>query len=368
MKLSALFKARFNWVILIVYLIISSVSLLTLFSLGQTQTEINLLFKKQFIFFLVGLFLILLFWRLDYRIFRSSKRFLFVVYFLAMFLLALVLVWGISVKGAQSWFRFGFFGFQPIEFAKIALILVLAKYLSWYHVEIRRLPPLIVSAAYAALPIFLVLAQPDFGSALILIILWLGMILISGIGRKQLAAILILGILIFSFSWVYLFKDYQRARILTFLNPERDTQGASYNRHQALVAIGSGGIFGQGLGQGTQARFGFLPEASTDFIFASVGEEWGWIGLSIVMGAFLVLFWELIRVARIASNNFAKLFVGGFMILLLVQVFINSMMNLGLFPVVGIPMPFLSYGGSSFLFFATSLGIVESIYRLSGRI
>lgn len=321
----------------------------------------DIFFKKQIFFLIIGVVLMFSISLFDYRQLKASSPLVLFIYLFALVSLSAVFIFGSKVRGSISWFKIGSFSVEPVEFVKIISIVLLAKFFTLRHAEIHRLSHIILSAAYIAIPVVLVLAQPDFGSATLLLAIWFGMMIVAGIKRKHFLALAIIGIVALSVMWFGIFKDYQKERILTFLNPLRDPYGSGYNIIQAKIAIGSGELLGRGLGQGTQARLGFLPEAHTDFIFAAIAEEFGFIGVLFIFGGYAFLSWRIIKIAGNSSNNFAKLFCFGFLILLFSQFIINVGMNLGLMPVTGITLPFLSYGGSNLISVFVALGIAQSI-------
>ncbi len=340
--------------------ILITLGLLVLWSISFQDQPSFLSVKKQLIFLGISIGFFIVFSLLDWRIFNNSSLILF-LYCLSLGLLVLVLFFGDKSSGSAGWFNFGFFSFQPVEVAKIALLLVLAKYLSSRHLEIWQWQHLLVSGFFALIPFCLTAIQPDLGGALSFFIIWLGLVLISGIRIKQIILLLIVFSLVGGLAWGFLLEPYQRSRILSFLNPEEDLLGAGYNREQALIAIGSGGIFGKGLGWGSQTHLRFLPLSKTDFIFASLAESLGLIGVSILLICFIVVFQRLIVWANIFSYNFCKLFTVGFTIKLLFGVFVNLGMNLGLLPIIGIALPFISMGGSHLLAEFIGLGIINSM-------
>ncbi len=278
-------------------------------------------------------------------------------------LLVLVTIVGNVVKGAQSWFSLGFASFQPTDLAKLALIFLLAKYLAKRHVEIAHIRHIIVSGLYALIPTVLVLLQPDLGSALVLSGIWFCLVLVSGISKKHLALVLGGAFVAFIFAWVFVFAPYQKDRIKTFIDPLSDIRGSGYNVYQSQIAIGSGGIFGKGVGFGTQSRLEFLPEHQTDFIFAAFAEEWGFIGVFVVLGLFLVFLWRLLSIALTSATNFELFAVLGIIFLFLIHIVVNVGMNLGIMPVTGIPLPFMSYGGSHLLTEWIALGVVMGMRK-----
>jgi len=319
-------------------------------------------FLRQGMWILVGILVVVSIARSDMRFLRDS-RYIMLFYIGSLFLLLLVLFFGKTIKGAKSWFTFGIFSFEPADIVKLLVIMVLAKYFSRRHVEIARIKHLLVSALYAFLPIALIMLQPDFGSAMVIAGLWLGMALVAGISKKQILFIAIGIIAVFALAWLFVFKPYQKARINTFINPTSDIQGRGYNAYQSMIAVGSGGILGKGLGYGTQSRLNYLPEYQTDFIFAAFAEEWGFIGALIIIGCFVVMLWRLVVHAQRGATNFETLFCVGYALLIFGHVIVNIGMNIGIMPVTGIPLPFMSYGGSHILGECIGLGIVLSMAK-----
>lgn len=284
-------------------------------------------------------------------------------YFVVVALLILLLIFADPVQGAKSWFSFGAFSFQPADLAKIVFIALLAKYFSRRHVEMKHPRHVILSGAYAGLIILLVLVQPDLGTAVILGFVWLGMVLVSGISKKHLAIIFMLGAVAAAGLWFFGLHEYQRARIVAFVNPAADIRGAGYNAYQAVVAVGSGELLGKGIGYGTQSKLRFLPEYETDFIFASFAEEWGFVGIVLILTLYGLLLSRLLSIARRAATNFDAFFTIGVAIVLGAHTIIHAGINLGVLPVTGTTIPFMSYGGSHLLMEFASLGIVASLAR-----
>jgi rod shape determining protein RodA len=268
-----------------------------------------------------------------------------------------------TIKGAQSWFDLGLFSFQPTDFAKVLLILILAKYFSRRHIEIANIRHIIVSGIYAFILFALVALQPDFGGAVIIACVWLGMVLVSGLSKKHLAILFSCAAIVFALLWNFGFKDYQKNRILTFIHPLTDIQGAGYNAYQSTIAVGSGELFGKGIGYGTQSKLKFLPEYQTDFVFAAFAEEWGFVGVVIFFGVFGVLVWRVVANARRGATNFEILYGLGLSVLFMSHFLINVGMNMGLLPVTGITLPFVSYGGSHLVTTFFALGILQSQRR-----
>ena len=356
-------KFPIDWLLLGPSVLLSLFGLVTMFSF----TEDNAFFNKQAAWILLGLTAFLIFSLIDWRFLRRSGVIVW-VYLTSAIMLTLLFVLGSVTRGAQSWFDLGAFSFQPVDLAKVALILILSKYFSRRHIEIRHVRHIVVSGIYTLIIFLLVLLQPDFGSSIIILCLWLGIILLSGISKKQLFYVLGIGVLVAVLMWQFVFRDYQKARIVSFIHPLADIRGAGYNAYQSTVAVGSGELIGKGIGYGTQSKLKFLPEYQTDFIFASFAEEWGFTGVIVVLSLYGTLIFRLLYVARRGESNFETLFCLGVSVLLLSHITINVGMNIGLLPVTGITLPFMSYGGSHLLAEFVSLGIVSGMNRYSRTI
>lgn len=322
----------------------------------------NLFFEKQLIWAVTAVVLFLVLSVIDFRFLRRTHV---IVGFYIFAVLSLLLVLGLGevVKGAQSRFDVGFFAIQPADPAKLILILILAKYFSRRHIEIAHIRHILVSGFYAFILFVLVFLQPDFGSAIILLSIWLGMVLVAGISKKHLLIVLAGSMLTFGLLWTFAFADYQKDRIRTFLNPLTDLQGAGYNAYQSTVAVGSGQIFGKGVGYGTQSKLEFLPEYETDFIFAAFAEEWGFVGVTILFVLFGIVFWRIVRHSIHGATNFEILFGAGVAILFMSHFVIHIGMNIGLLPVTGTTIPFMSYGGSHLVTEFVALGILMGMGR-----
>lgn len=301
---------------------------------------------------------------LDVRILRHTSVSVALFVFCTGLLLALFLIGRVS-HGAQSWFSFGSFAFQPSDLAKLALIVILAKYFSRRHIEIANVRHILVSGAYSFVFFALVLVHPDLGSAMIIALIWLGMVMVSGISKKHLLIMIAIAAIGFGLLWNIGFKEYQKDRIRNFLNPIADIHGAGYNAYQSTIAVGSGGLWGKGLGYGTQSRLKFLPEYQTDFIFAAFAEEWGFFGIVILFGLFTFIIWRIIYHAMHGASNFEILFGAGVAIYFIVHIVINVGMNMHLLPVTGTPLPFMSYGGTHIMSEAIALGVLMAMRRYS---
>jgi rod shape determining protein RodA len=347
-----------DWILIAAIIPIVLGGLATMTSFGSQAG----FFLRQSMWIGVGILVVISIARSDMRFLRDS-RYIMLFYIGSVFLLMAVLVVGRTVKGAKSWFSFGFFSFEPADIVKLLVIMVLAKYFARRHVEIARIKHLLVSALYVFFPIALIMLQPDFGSALVIGGLWLGMALMAGISKKQILFITAGLVVLFALAWLFVFKPYQKARIQTFINPTADIRGRGYNAYQSVIAVGSGGFWGKGLGYGTQSRLHYLPEYQTDFIFAAFAEEWGFVGTLIVIACFIVVLWRLLVHAQRGASNFETLFCAGYAMLLFGHVMVNIGMNIGIMPVTGIPLPFMSYGGSHILGECIGLGIILSMAK-----
>ncbi len=350
-----------------IYLLVPAflLSVMGLVTMYSYQGE-NIFFERQIIWISIALLLMFLALVPDYRFLRTGNT-LFIIYLATLGLLGLVLIIGEVTLGAQSRFNFGFFSLQPSEPAKVVLIAVLAKYFSKRHELIGDFKHIIVSGVYAFMVFALVFVQPDFGSAIILFSIWFGLVLVSGIRLKHLAIVFLIGTLAFGGLWKFGFQDYQKDRIRTFLDPLSDIQGAGYNAYQSTVAVGSGQMLGKGIGYGTQSKLQFLPEYETDFIFAAFAEEWGLVGVAFLFSLFGLLIWRLLFLAVAAATNFERLFATGVAIFLVSHFFVHIGMNIGLLPVTGTTVPFLSYGGTHLMTEFMALGMVMAMARLAQR-
>lgn len=319
-------------------------------------------FLRQIIWIIVSLIIFFCLSFIDFRFLRKTSFSVALFIGSCAMLLSLFAV-GKIAKGALSWFDFGLFSFQPSDPIKLVLIIVLAKYFSRRHIEIANIKHILVSGLYAFIIFALVLIQPDFGSAIIIFLIWLGMVLVSGISKKHLLGMVIVGIIAFAGLWNFGFQDYQKNRIKNFIHPLADIHGTGYNSYQSTIAVGSGQIWGKGVGYGTQSRLKFLPEYQTDFIFSAFAEEWGFVGVIMLFFLFGVVVIRIVKISMHGATNFEMLFGCGVAILIIVHFFINIGMNIQLLPVTGTTLPFLSYGGTHLLTEFAGLGILMGMRR-----
>lgn len=355
-----LFLSRIDWLLLGSALLISLAGLISMESFSSASPFAD----RQLVWIGLGLVSFFVVSALDLRFLRRTSVIVF-LYVLSVAMLLLLFVFGSTFGGAQGWFNFGAFAVQPADPAKLALILVLAKYFSRRHIEIARFKHIAISGAYALIIALLLFFQPDFGSAAIVLGLWLGVVLIAGIPLRHILALLAAGAVVGVLLWNFGLAEYQRERVMTFLHPLADVQGAGYNAFQSTVAVGSGGLLGKGIGYGTQSRLQFLPQHETDFIFASFAEEWGFVGVIILVAVFGTLIYRLVEHARQGETNFESLCILGVAVLILVHATVHVGTNVGLLPVTGTTLPFMSYGGSHILVGYTMLGMVSAMHRYS---
>ncbi len=345
------FFRNFDWWIIICVIILAAFSLAVINSVSPN------LVLAQLIFFLLGLAVLLLFANIDYHLYANLWP---LIYFISVVILLVTFLIGIESRGAIRWIEFGGFRLQFSELLKPFLVAgISASLVSLPPVKWQRM---LIHLVLVALPAFLILRQPDLGSALVYLISFVAMIFIAGIPWWYLLAAALLVPL--GLPLVYrVLKGYQRQRIISFLNPHTDPLGSSYNAIQSIIAVGSGMIFGKGMGHGTQSQLAFLPERHTDFAFASFAEEFGIVGVTILLLAYGVIFYRLLWLISHSRDRYATVLLTGLLFILVVQVVINIGMNIGLLPVTGITLPLVSYGGSSVLAVMVILGIAENVAK-----
>lgn len=350
---------RYDWALLLSVFSLSAIGLLAIFGIGISGGAHDLFqFNKQLLAVALGLAFALSIAFVDYRQLRTLAL---PIYGLGAAALALALFFGTTNRNGGKWFVLGSLSFQPVEFAKITLVIFLAAYVARHAHKRLTWTALVGTIAILGIYAGLTLAQPDFGSAMVLVAVWGAIVLFCGLPRHAWWIFLVAIAVIGTFLWTVGLKPYQKDRITSFFDPARDPRGASYNVAQARIAIGSGQIFGKGIGEGSQARLRFLPEASTDFMFAVLGEELGFVGLSVVLALFGFLLTRLVRIAMRAEDAFASICLIGFAAIIAFHLFVNAGMNLGIMPVTGIPLPFASAAASSLVMMFVSVGIAEAI-------
>jgi len=349
---------RFDWILFGATVLLVVLGLTAIYSVDLSRGGELVYFRKQLIASGVGMALFIFAAFTQYTFFRSYAKLFYVV---SLILLVAVLVIGKSVNGSRSWFGFGSFSFQPLEFAKIGVIFILAYIV--YHFGRRYERPLFfVGTGITTLAVMLlIMLERDVGSSLIIGAIWFGVMLLVR-ARKLHVLLLVGGFVFFSlFAWKYLLHDYQRQRVLVFLYPERDPLVHGYNTRQALIAVGAGQIMGRGLGNGSQSQMRFLPEAQTDFIFSVIAEELGFVGVLGLLALFSVMLWRLLRIVQRSHDDFISVTVCGIALLFFSQFMVNVGANVGLLPVTGVTLPFVSYGGSSLIINLFLVGVAESM-------
>ncbi len=355
--------------ILILAILIAFIGILSIYS-STFQKEAGSwqgIYKRQLLWVFLGLVMFFLMSNSNYRWLWDWAL---VLYAGAFFFLLAVFVLGVVRSGAQRWLKIAWFNFQPSELAKLILAIFLARYFSRKSANNISLVSsssgvfrgLIIPFLFAALPAGLIIEQPDLGSGLMVIFLFTVMLYLANVRPRNIFIFLSTIVLLLPLSWRFM-HDYQRQRLLVFLNPNIDPLGAGYTIIQAKIAIGSGGFFGKGWLCGTQSQLHFLPESHTDFIFATFAEEWGFLGSIVLLGLYYLLIRQGFIIAQRTKDDFGRLLALGISLMLGIQVFVNIAMNLGLAPVVGLPLPLASYGGSSVIVTFVALGILVSIDR-----
>lgn len=352
------FLKRFDLILFVFMVLLVAYGMTALYSLSLSATQEGLSnFSKQFIFFGIGLVLFALVTFIDFRFFRGI---VYWIYIITLLLLGAVLIFGTTFRGVQGWLSIGFFNFQPTELAKLTSILVLAHF--WQ--EARRpikVTDILISFGLVFPIAYLIMRQPDLGSAFMIIALWFIILLILLKNKKFIFGLLLIVVVIGVMSWFFVLQDYQKDRILTYVNPNLDPLGRGYQITQSIAAVGAGKIIGRGFSLGSQSQLHFLPAPDTDFIFAVIAEEFGFIGSILVLGSFILLLSRLIYISKMVYGNFSLLLVIGITLYIFLQMGINIGMNIGLVPVVGVPLPFVSYGGSSLIISMIAIALVQSI-------
>ncbi|MBL7158287.1 MAG: rod shape-determining protein RodA [Candidatus Omnitrophica bacterium] len=347
---------KFDFVIFLATVFLSIFGLFCLYS-AAAQYFSKAIILRQAIWLLAGLLIFCVALFIDYR---KIVNFSYLFYGITILLLILVLAFGQTRGGSHRWINLGLFNLQPSELAKIALVFALSTYLGHRKRDSEK-PSFVVGAALITLPVFcLILIEPDLGTALLLLPTALALLFIGGAKLRYLISIALASLLCVPVFWHFL-KDYQKERLLVFINPNIDPLGAGYTIIQSKIAIGSGGIFGKGWLSGTQNTLNFLPERHTDFIFSVVGEEWGLLGCLVFVFLYCLIVYRGLRIVSLTSDIYGKLIATGFITIFAVQSVVNIAMTIGLSPVVGLTLPLVSYGGSSLIITLFSLGVVLNI-------
>lgn len=346
-----------DWILVGVVILLVVVSLAMLFSATEAQELKNSRFLRQGIAAAVALTVLVATATVPYH---SVRRYAPLIYLAGLSSLGLVLIWGSIIRGTTSRISLAGFQIQPSEFMKFALIVAVSwflsrkPHLSWSSIS--------GSAVLAAIPTALIILEPDLGVAVLFIALWAGLMVFAGLRWRAIAVLTALAVLASVAVWQWVLIDYQKARLQVFIDPSQDPLGAGYNVTQSIIAFGSGRLIGRGLGHGPQSQLQFLPERDTDFILASIGEELGFVGVTIVLVLYAIMLWRIMRVIYRTRDRFGQIIAAGVFVLLLTSGAISAGMNIGLLPVTGLPLPLLSYGGSNLLSTCLMIGLVESVY------
>lgn len=347
---------NFDWVLPLAMILLISLGILMIASTALGESSNYDLVIRQLVFAGIGLIVFLAASQVDLDLLRP---FSVIFYAISLILLAGVLIYGLEARGSLRWIDLGAFRFQPSELVKLSTILLLAHlFASW---DMKRIKNISITSAIVIVPAGLIMIQPDLGSAAILLLIWIGMLATTNFPKKIMAAGLAIGAASIPILVNYL-QPYQKQRILTFLDPNADPLGTGYNIIQSTIAVGSGGLFGRGFGRGTQSHLNFLPEHHTDFIFATLAEELGLVGALILFALLGAILWRLLR-SLTQVDHFGGLVLVGLFLYIFFQAAINIGMNIGLAPITGITLPFVSYGGSSLISLMLGLGIAEAIIR-----
>ncbi|HYK01491.1 MAG TPA: rod shape-determining protein RodA [Thermoanaerobaculia bacterium] len=315
-------------------------------------------FKRQMLWVAIGLILVVIILTVDYHVLFDIAP---ILYGIGIVLLIYLLLWGQLTANVKSWIRIGGFQFQPSEFMKVFTALMLARFFDSNDRAYLDFRSFMKAMAIIGLPVGLIIIQPDFGTAASFFPLIAVAMFFGGIRPRIWAAMILVAVIALPVGWFAFLKPYQKERIMIFMNPERDPLGSGYQVTQAKIAIGSGGIHGKGFRHGTQGKFGFVPEHHTDFIFAVLGEEWGFVGVIVVLGLYLYLVFQALTFAKHARDRGGTFLIICLIMFFVFHVLINVSMQIGILPTTGIPLPLISYGGSSTMMFFMAIGLIANV-------
>lgn len=349
---------RIDWNFLGTALVIAAVGVLLVYSATYFGDPTLKTMKRQILWVGIGLVLMAMFMVVDYHVLFDIAP---ILYGIGIVLLIYLLVWGKVTANVKSWIHIGGFQFQPSEFMKIFTALMLARYFDSNDRAYLDFRSFVTAMLIIGVPVGLIIIQPDFGTAATFCPLVAVAMFFGGIRLRVWAAMILIVLIALPAGYFFFLKPYQRERIMIFLNPERDPLGSGYQVTQAKIAIGSGGIHGKGFRHGTQAKLEFLPARHTDFIFAVLGEEWGFIGVTIVLGLYLFLIIQALTFAKHARDRGGTFLVIGLISFIIFHVMINVSMQIGILPTTGIPLPLISYGGSSTMMFFIAIGLILNV-------
>ena len=352
---------KLDWWLFAIVVIIVGLGISSFYDIGPKSPDI---IQRQIIFLGIGLAVMFAVSFFDYRILKNFSSASIILYLLAIILLLFALA-SREIRGVSSWIVFGNFTFEPSEFAKLAILILLAKYFSQKHVEIYHGHHVLASGLYTLLPAAITMIQPDLGSVIVIFCIWIGMLVFAGIKRRHLLVIFMATVIFSTIGWFAVLKPYQKTRIAAFINPYLDPRGTGYNILQSKITFGSGQWLGIAFDKKTSQR-ALVPEPYNDFAFANFARKFGFVGIAVLLILFLLLLSRINSIAIRTDNNFAKLFSLGFLTIIFAHVIINAGVNLGFLPITGIPFSFLSYGGSHLITLMIGLGIIQNI-RISTR-
>jgi len=346
---------NFDWSLILIPVILTVCSIATLYSITSFSNNFSLVLSQS-LYFVIGIVLYIVFSLLDYR---ELKGYIWYLYVIGLVFLVLVDFLGLRVFGSTRWINLGFFQFQPSELMKFFLLIFSAGFLS--QASKNQYLKIVIYIMAVAIPVYLVVREPDLGTAITTIVMTIVAMLVSGVPRKILIGGLVAILLLSPVVYLRL-KPYQKERVVSFINPAADPLGSGYNVSQSKIAVGSGGLMGKGFGGATQSQLRFLPVAQIDFIFSGWAEATGFVGSIVMIIAFAILIARIFIVSITSRDKFGMIIAAGAGSIIFFQAFVNIGMNIGIMPVTGIPLPFVSYGGTSFLINSALIGMVQSIY------
>lgn len=337
------------------------IGLVVLYATSLSEGVLTL-FYRQLAGVGLGVVLLFLFAFYNYHNLSKANR---IAYIGLVVLLFGVLLFSREIRGSNRWIDLGFFQLQPSEFVKLSVVIGLSRWFYLHRGQINSWANIIITFVYALIPAVLVLLEPDLGSSSIVLGIWFGVLLMSPMRKRFLFSLIGIGLVSAFFAWHFVLGDFQKDRVLVFLNPNQEVRGKGYNVRQAMIAVGNGQLYGKGLGKGLQNQLKFLPERHTDFVFAATSEEIGFVGCVLLVFLYFFMFMRLLKICREAKDDLGMYMVGGILFMFFGQMAINMGMNMGILPVTGIPLPFLTYGGSSMLSSMIALGIAQNIAQQS---
>jgi rod shape determining protein RodA len=351
---------NFDWPLLTAVIMLMSIGLVAIYSVDLSRGVELTFFKKQLLAVIIGVVLVFIISFSQNILWYNLAKWWYALTILS---LILVLLFGNIIRGTRGWFVIAGFSFQPVEIVKLGLILLLAYIITNFGRRFERSLFFYGTALVAFLPVVLVLLQPDLGSAILLVSIWFGLMWITGARRLFIAVFILFMIAVSFIGWHFFLQDYQKDRLITFIDPSRDPLKEGYNINQSIIAIGSGKLFGRGLGFGSQSQLKFLPEAQTDFIFSVIGEELGLAGVMVLLTLFGIIFWRLSLMIKNSTDDFISITASGSLILFFTQFCTNISACIGLLPITGVTLPFVSSGGSSLVANLILIGILESMSK-----